>query len=194
MTDFESASLTVAIVVAVATCISAGAATVAAGGIWYGIRAMIRANKDRAGILDRQREADERRHDEAMTEGTRRHEEAMAALADPRRHEETMAALAQQRRDDERRHEETMAAFAQQHRDDERRHEETMAAFAQQHRDGERRHEEAMTEGTRRHEETMAALADQRRGLEALIGGLERQTASLEAVVERTAPKQGAAE
>ena len=127
MTDFESASLAaqqaalwVAIVVAVATCISAIAATVAAGGIWYGIRAMIRANKDRAGILDRQREADERRHDE------------------------------------------------------------TMAAFAQQHRDGERRHEE-----------NMAALADQRRALEALIGGLERQTASLEAVVERTAPRAG---
>ena len=116
MTDFESASLTVAIVVAVATCISAIAATVAAGGIWYGIRAMIRANKDRAGILDRQREADERRH------------------------------------------------------------------------------EEAMTKADQRHEETMAALADQRRALEALIGGLERQTASLEAVVERTAPKQGAAE
>ena len=106
MTDFESASLTVAIVVAVATCISAGAATVAAGGIWYGIRAMIRANKDRAGILDQQRKADERRHEEVMTEGARRHEESMTAL-------------------------------------------------------------------------------------KALIGGLERQTASLEAVVERTAPRAG---
>ena len=94
----QQAALWVAIVVAIATCISAIAATVAAGGIWYGIRAMIRANKDRAGILDQQRKADERRHEENMV------------------------------------------------------------------------------------------------ALKALIGGLERQTASLEAVVERTAPNRGAAE
>ena len=42
------------------------AALAAAAGIWYGIRAMVRANKDRAAILDQQREADERRHEEAM--------------------------------------------------------------------------------------------------------------------------------
>ena len=109
MTDFESASLAVqhtalwiAIASAVASFISAGAYTAAAAGIWYGIRAMVRANKARAVILDRQHQADERRHEEAM-----------------------------------------------------------------------------------------AALADQRRALEALIGGLERQTASLEAVVERTAPDRG---
>ena len=58
-----------------------------------------------------------------------------------------------------------------------RRHEEAMAA-----------HAEAMAEGARRHEEAMAALAIQGRSLEALIAGLERQTASLEVVVERTAP------
>ena len=116
MTDFESASLTVAVVVAVATCISAGAHTVVAVAIWRGVREMDRDNKTFAAIRERQHQADERRH------------------------------------------------------------------------------EEVMAEGARRHEENMAALADRRRGLEALIGGLERQTASLEAVVERTAPKQGAAE
>lgn len=45
----------------------------------------------------------------------------------------------------------------------------------------------------RRHEETMAAPADQHRALEALIAGPERQTASLETVIERTAPRPGAA-
>ena len=124
MTDFEQATLAaqhVALWISAAgvgaTFLSAAAATVAAWGIWYGIRAMVRANKDRAVILDRQREADERRH-----------EEVMAA------------------------------------------------------------HAEAMAEGAHRHEEAMAALAIQGRSLEALIAGLERQTASLEVVVERTAP------
>ncbi len=118
-----------------AAVVSAAAAAAAAWGIWYGIRAMVRANKDRAVILDRQHEADERRH-----------KEAMAA------HAETMAAIA-----------------------------------AQREADG-KRHEEAMNEGARRHEAAMDALAMQGRSLDALIGGLERQTASLERVVERTAP------
>ena len=148
MTDFQTATLAaqhaalwIAAVAAVASLISAAASTAAAIGIWYGIRAMVRANKARAVILDRQHQADERRH------------------------EETMAALADQRRDDERRHEAAMAAHA-----------ESMAAFSRQQRDDERRHEENMT------------------ALKALIGGLERQTASLEAVVERTAPRQETAE
>ncbi len=115
MTGFETASLAIA-------AANAAAAVVVACGIWYGIRAMVSANKDRAVILDQQRRADERRH------------------------------------------EETMAAFAQQHRADERRHEEAMQAHA-----------------------------GQRRGLEALIAGLERQTASLETVIERTAPTAGPA-
>ena len=68
MTEFETASLIIA-------GANATAAATATAGIWYGIRAMIRANKERAGILDRQREADEHRHDEAM----RRHDEAMQA-------------------------------------------------------------------------------------------------------------------
>ena len=80
MTGFETASLAIA-------AANAAAAVVAACGIWYGIRAMVSANKDRAAILDQQRRADERRH------------------------EETMAAFAQQHRADERRHEENMAAL-----------------------------------------------------------------------------------
>ena len=55
MTGFETASLT-----------NAAAAVVAACGIWHGIRAMVSANKDRAAVLDRQRQADERRHEETM--------------------------------------------------------------------------------------------------------------------------------
>ena len=68
MTEFETASLIIA-------GANATAAVTATAGIWYGIRAMIRANKERAGILDRQREADEHRHGEAV----RRHDEAMQA-------------------------------------------------------------------------------------------------------------------
>ena len=86
MTGFETASLAIA-------AANATAAITAAAGIWHGIRTMIRANKDRAVILDRQREADERRHVEAM----RRHAEAMQA--GDRRHAEAMAALADQRRE-----------------------------------------------------------------------------------------------
>ena len=86
MTGFETASLVIA-------AANATAAVTAAAGIWHGVRAMVRANKDRAVILDRQRDADERRHAEAM----RRHDEAMQA--DERRHAEAMAALADQRRE-----------------------------------------------------------------------------------------------
>ena len=105
-----------AIVSAAASVVSAIAASVAAGGIWHGIRAMVRANKDRAGILDQQREADERRHTEAMQAGDQRHAEAM------RRHTEAM-----------RRHDEAMHAGDQRHAEamqaDERRHAETMRAL-----------------------------------------------------------------
>ena len=78
MTGFETASLAIAGANAVASI-------TAAAGIWHGIRTMVRANKDRAVILDQQREADERRHAEAMRAGDQRHAEAMAALADQRR-------------------------------------------------------------------------------------------------------------
>ncbi len=80
MTVFEIASLAIA-------AANATAAIVAAVGIWHGIRAMVRANKERAVILDRQREADERRHEETMTalnelirDGRRQHEATMTAL------------------------------------------------------------------------------------------------------------------
>ena len=78
MTGFETASLAIAGANAVASI-------TAAAGIWHGIRTMVRANKDRAVILDQQREADERRHAEAMRAGDQRHAEAMQALADQRR-------------------------------------------------------------------------------------------------------------
>ena len=63
---FQEAALiyqTVGLAIAAANTL---AALAAAGGIWYGIRAMVRANRERAAILDQQRLADERRHEEAM--------------------------------------------------------------------------------------------------------------------------------
>ena len=119
---FQEAALiyqTVGLVIAAANTL---AALAAAAGIWYGIRAMVRANRERAAILDQQREADERRHEETMTAMREHHEEAMTAM---------------------------------------------------------REH----------HEEAMRRLDHQGRALEALIAGLERQTAALETVIERTAPK-----
>ena len=67
MTDFEFVSIVVAAASAAAAFASAAAASAAAAGIWRGIRAMVRANKERAVVLDQQRQADERRHTEAMT-------------------------------------------------------------------------------------------------------------------------------
>ncbi len=124
MTEFETTSLILAGVGAGASIISAFAASVAAVGIWHGIRAMVRANKDRAGILDRQYEADERRHTEVMRrhdEAMRRHDEAMQA-ADQRHDEATRAA--------DQRHDEAMAALADQRREaaDQRRALEALIA------------------------------------------------------------------
>ena len=99
---------------------NAASAAAAAAGIWYGIRAMVRASDERG---QQQRHAMQQQRD----------------------------AMQQQREADERRHEEAMQQMQQQREVDERRHEENMAA------------------------------------LKALIGGLERQTAALETVVERTA-------
>ena len=77
MTDFEIASLVIAFA-------NATAATVAAVGIWHGIRAMVRVNDERGQqqreALKQQREADERRHEETMTRADQRHEETMTAL------------------------------------------------------------------------------------------------------------------
>ena len=63
---FQEAALTYQAVGLSITAVNALAALVAAVGIWYGIRAMVRANRERAAILDQQRLADERRHEEAM--------------------------------------------------------------------------------------------------------------------------------
>ena len=118
MTDYEAASLAAQqAALRIAAVGARVSAAVPAVGIRRDIRAMVGADKERAVILDRQREA-----------GDKRHEEVMAA------------------------------------------------------------HAETMAEGTRRHEETMAALAMRGRGLEAMIAGLERRTAGLETVVERTVP------
>ena len=113
--------------VEIASLANAAAAIVAAVGIWYGIRAMARANDERG---QQQRDAMQQQRD-AM--------------------QQQREAMQQQREADERRHEEAMQQMQQQREVDERRHEENMAA------------------------------------LKALIGGLERQTAALETVVERTA-------
>ena len=63
---FQEAALIYQAVGLVIAAVNTVAALVAAGGIWYGIRAMVRANRERAAILDQQRLADERRHEEAM--------------------------------------------------------------------------------------------------------------------------------
>ena len=66
MTDLEIVSLTIAATSAAAAFISAAAAIVVADGIWRGVRAMVRVDKERVVVLDQQRQADERRHTEAM--------------------------------------------------------------------------------------------------------------------------------
>ena len=99
--------------------VNAVAACTAAAGIWFGIRAMVRANKERAGILDQQREADERRHDEAM----RRHDEAM------HRHDEVMRHHDEAMRAGDQRHAEAMAALNELIQAGQRQHEATMRAL-----------------------------------------------------------------
>ncbi len=105
MTDFEIASLAIA-------AANATAAIVAAVGIWHGIRAMVRANKERAVILDQQREADDQRHAEAMTRADKQHEEAMTRA--DKHHAETMTALDELIRGGRRQHEATMTALRHQ--------------------------------------------------------------------------------
>ena len=55
-----------AVISAAASVVSAIAASVAAVGIWHGIRAMVRANTDRGETMERMMKVDERRHAEAM--------------------------------------------------------------------------------------------------------------------------------
>ena len=95
-------AMIVAIVAAAAAVINAGAATVAAIGIWRGIGAMVRSNDDRAEqqreSMQEQREAEDRRHAETMQlqrDAMQLQQEAMRQQreADDKRHAETMTAL-----------------------------------------------------------------------------------------------------
>ena len=96
-----------------APILSAVAAGIAAVGIWYGISAMVRSNKDRRDALVQQREAEDRRHGEAMAQ--QREFAAQQREAEDRRHGEAMTQqrefMAHQREADDRRHEEAMAAL-----------------------------------------------------------------------------------
>ena len=110
MTDFEIASLTLQEIAAWAAVVAAVAAVVVGSAqcllIWKGLRLMDRSNRERAVALEQQREADERRHAEAMAA----HAEVMAA------HAETMAAHAETMAEGARRHTEAMAALKTQSR------------------------------------------------------------------------------
>ena len=146
MTEYEIASLGLreaAVWVAIVqAAISLGVGSVQCVLIWRGLHFMRRAADGRDEGLKAQREADDKRHNEAMEALDKRHNEAMKAEAD--RHAEVMQA-------GERRHNEAMKAEAD-------RHAEVMQAFERQER-----------ESLRRHEESMAALDVQRKGMETLI-------------------------
>ena len=153
MTEYEIASLGLreaAVWVAIVqAAISLGVGSVQCVLIWRGLHFMRRAADGRDEGLKAQREADDKRHNEAMKALADRHAEAMQA--DERRHVEVTQA-------DERRHAEVMQAFERQERESDRRHAEAMDA-------AERRERESL----RRHEESMAALDAQRKGMETLI-------------------------
>ena len=128
MTDFEIASLAFQEMAAWAAIATAVVAVIVGPTqcllIWKGLRLMERSNGERAAALEQQREADERRHAEAMAA----HDETMAAHAkameeSARRHAEAMAA-----------HAEAMAARAEAAEEGARRHAEAMAALAVQSR------------------------------------------------------------
>ena len=95
--------------------------------VWYGIRAMVRANDERAlqqrEALKQQRDADDKRHAEAMQrlDATRD--------ADDKRHAETMQRLDAARDDRDKRHAETMQRLAAARDDDDKRHAEAMRAL-----------------------------------------------------------------
>ena len=124
MTEYEIASLGLreaAVWVAVIqAAISLGVGSVQCVLIWRGLHFMRRAADGRDEGLKAQREADDKRHNEAMKALADRHAEAMQA--DERRHNEAMKAGAD-------RHAEVMQAFERQERESLRRHEESMAAL-----------------------------------------------------------------
>ena len=77
--------------------------------VWWGIRAMIAANRERvAANAEANRQADQQ-HAEASRQADQRHTEA-SRQAD-QRHAEAMEALRQQGEDAARRHEETIAGL-----------------------------------------------------------------------------------
>ena len=90
-------------------------------------------------------------------------------------------ALENQRRESDQRHAEAMKAGAE-------RHAEAMKAGAERHAEAMKASADAMKAGAERHAENMAALGAQSRALDALIEGHRAQTASLETLIERTAP------
>ena len=93
-------------------------------------------------------------------------------------------ALENQRRESDQRHAEALKAGAE-------RHAEAMKAGAERHAEAMKASADAMKAGAERHAETMAALGAQSRALDALIEGHRAQTASLETLIERTAPGAG---
>ena len=111
MTDYEKFNLVIASLALVASF----------GGLallYYGIRQMDRGGARRAAESERRHEETMRAFAEEREASQRRHEEAMKESQ--RRHEGTMAALAAEGKESERRHEEAM-----------RRHEATMDSIKQ---------------------------------------------------------------
>ena len=104
-------------------------------------------------------------------------------------------ALENQRRESDQRHAEAMKAGAERHAEalkaGAERHAEALKAGAERHAEAMKASADAMKAGAERHAETMAALGAQSRALDALIEGHRAQTASLETLIERTAPGEG---
>ena len=131
MTEYEIASLGLreaAVWVAIVqAAISLGVGSVQCVLIWRGLHFMRRAADGRDEGLKAQREADDKRHNEAMEALDKRHNEAMKAEAD--RHAEVMLAFERQERESDRRHAAAMEAAERRERESLRRHEESMAAL-----------------------------------------------------------------
>ena len=130
MTDYEAASLALQEVIALAAVAGIVVGFAQCALIWAGLRMMRRAADRRDVVMDQQRQADERRHAEAMKESDRRHAEAMKES--DRRHAEAMAA-----------HAEAMKVQAEATKESDRRHAETMQVL-----DGQRRALEVLIERT----------------------------------------------
>ena len=97
-------------------------------------------------------------------------------------------ALENQRRESDQRHAEAMKAGAERHAEAMKASADAMKAGAERHAEAMKASADAMKVGAERHAENMAALGAQSRALDALIEGHRAQTASLETLIERTAP------